>query len=85
MDAGGSRPLITENRNLILDCTLPEPLRDGSTARELERAMLAIAGVVDTGLFLGTADRVLVGYPDKRVDMLSRPRTQVTTTARSPW
>jgi ribose 5-phosphate isomerase A len=84
MDAGGSRPLITENRNLILDCTLPEPLRDGSTARELERAMLAIAGVVDTGLFLGTADRVLVGYPDKRVDMLSRPRTQVTTTARSP-
>jgi ribose 5-phosphate isomerase len=35
--------------------------------------MLAIVGVVDTGLFLGTADRVLVGHPDGRVDTLSRP------------
>jgi ribose 5-phosphate isomerase len=31
---------------------------------------LAIPGVVDTGLFLGTAERVLVGYPDGRVDVL---------------
>jgi len=73
MDAGGSRPFITENGNLIVDCTLPEPLRDGKTARELQRAMLAIVGVVDTGLFLGTADRVLVGHPDGRVDTCSRP------------
>lgn len=73
MDAGGSRPFITENGNLIVDCTLPEPLRDGKAARELQRAMRAIAGVVDTGLFLGTADRVLVGHPDGRVDTLSRP------------
>lgn len=75
MNAGGSGPFITENRNLILDCTLSEPLQTGKAARELERAMLAIAGVVDTGLFLGTADRVLVGHPDGRVEMLSRPRT----------
>lgn len=74
MNAGGSRPFITENRNLILDCFLPEPLRDRNAARELECAMLAIAGVVDTGLFLGTADRVLVGHPDGRVEMLSRMR-----------
>jgi len=75
MDAGGSRPYITENQNLILDCALPEPLRDRNEARGLECAMLAIAGVVDTGLFLGTADRVLVGHPDGRVNMLSRPHT----------
>ena len=75
MDAGGSRPFITENQNLILDCALLEPLRDGNAARELERAILAIAGVVDTGLFLGTADRVLVGHPDGCVDVLSQPRT----------
>jgi ribose 5-phosphate isomerase A len=74
MDAGGSHPFITENGNFIVDCALPEPLRDGKTARELERAMRAIAGVVDTGLFLGTADRVLVGHPDGRVDTLSRPK-----------
>jgi len=58
-----------------LDCAPPEPLRDGNAARELERAILAIAGVVDTGLFLGTADRVLVGHPDGCVDVLSQPRT----------
>jgi ribose 5-phosphate isomerase A len=75
MDAGGSRPFITENRNLILDCALSALLRDGNAARELERAILAIPGVVDTGLFLGTADRVLVGHPDGRVNMLSRPHT----------
>lgn len=73
MDAGGSRPFITENGNLIIDCALPEPLGHAA-ARELERAMLAIAGVVDTGLFLGTADRVLVGHPDGHVDVLSRLR-----------
>lgn len=75
LNAGGSRPFITENQNLILDCALPEPLRDGGAARELECAMLAIAGVVDTGLFLGTADRVLVGHPDGRVDTLAQART----------
>lgn len=75
MDASGSRPLVTDNGNLIVDCALSQPLADGKAARELERAMLAIAGVVDTGLFLGTADRVLVGHPDGRVDLLSRPRT----------
>ncbi|HLZ44280.1 MAG TPA: ribose-5-phosphate isomerase RpiA [Gemmatimonadales bacterium] len=72
MDAGGSRPFITENGNLILDCALPEPLRDGKAARELERVLLEIVGVVDTGLFLGTAHRVLVGHPDGRVDTRSR-------------
>jgi len=30
----------------------------------------AIPGVVDTGLFLGTAERVLIGYPDGHVDVL---------------
>jgi ribose 5-phosphate isomerase A len=73
MAAGGSPPFITESGNLILDCALPEPLPDGKAARELQRAMRAIVGVVDTGLFLGTADRVLVGHPDGRVDTLSRP------------
>lgn len=68
------QPFVSENGNLIIDCAPPEPLRDGDAARALEQAMLAIAGVVDTGLFLGTAERVIVGYPDGRVDTLLRAR-----------
>jgi ribose 5-phosphate isomerase A len=45
-------------------------LPDAHAARELEAALRAIPGVVDTGLFLGTAERVLVGYADGRVEML---------------
>lgn len=68
--ADGARPVITENGNLMLDCAPEAPLRDGAAARALEAALLAIPGVVDTGLFLGTAERVLVGYPDGRVEVL---------------
>ncbi len=64
LEPSGSRPLITENGNFIVDCALSAPMVDGRTARELERALLAIVGVVDTGLFLGTADRVIVGHHD---------------------
>ena len=74
LDASGSRPFMTDNGNLIVDCALPEPLPDGRAARRLERALLAIAGVVDTGLFLGTASRVFVGHPDGHTDDLSRTR-----------
>ena len=71
-DGGGQRPFVTDNGNLILDCAPREPLGDARAARDLEAAVLAIAGVVDTGLFLGTAARVLVGYLDGRVDTLER-------------
>ena len=63
----GSQPSLTDNRNLTIDCALPAPLHDGKAARNLEAALLAIPGVVDTGLFLGTAERVLVGHPDRPV------------------
>jgi ribose 5-phosphate isomerase A len=50
------RPFVTDHFNVIVDCAV------GAIAdpRGLERAILAIPGVVDTGLFLGTADLVLV-------------------------
>jgi ribose 5-phosphate isomerase A len=69
-----ARPVITENGNLLFDCAPGEPLRDGPAARALEATLRAIPGVVDTGLFLGTAERVLVGFPDGRVDVLGGPR-----------
>src|SRR6516164_7381052 len=64
--ADKSKDFITDNGNLTLDCATTEPLKDGQAARALERAVLEIAGVVDTGLFLGTCERVLVGYADGR-------------------
>lgn len=72
-DSGGVQPFITDNHNFVIDCGLDEPLSGGSAARVLEAAMLAIPGVIDTGLFLGTAERVVVGQPDGRVDVLRRP------------
>ena len=72
MDAECTRELVNENGNLTVDCALPAPLADARAARELEATLLAIAGVVDTGLFLGTAERVFVGHAEGRVSMLVR-------------
>ncbi|MGH7320398.1 MAG: ribose 5-phosphate isomerase A, partial [Candidatus Rokuibacteriota bacterium] len=51
-----STPFVTDNHNLILDCGI-DPIDDPAA---LERAIRGLPGVVDTGLFLGTADTVLV-------------------------
>jgi ribose 5-phosphate isomerase A len=66
------KPFITDNGNLTLDCSVAKPIADGAAARKLEAAVLDIAGVVDTGLFLGTCEQVLVGKPDGSVDVLTR-------------
>jgi ribose 5-phosphate isomerase A len=50
------KTFVTDNGNWILDCGLA-PQDDPA---RLEAALLAIPGVVDTGLFLGTAEVVLV-------------------------
>jgi ribose 5-phosphate isomerase A len=52
-----SQPALSDNGNYILDCKI-EPIAD---AKRLERTVRAIPGVVDTGLFLGMAQTVLVG------------------------
>jgi ribose 5-phosphate isomerase A len=69
--ASGGGPVVTDNGNLTLDCGIAAPL-DASAARALDAAVRAIPGVLDTGLFLGTAERVLVGHPDGRVETLRR-------------
>ena len=72
LDAEGAAPLVSVNGNLIFDCAVAAPLPDGGAARSLDAAVRAIPGVVDTGLFLGTAERVLVGHADGRVEVLGR-------------
>ena len=72
MEPGGRQPVVTDNGNFLLDCALPVPCPDGAAARALERRLLELPGVVDTGLFLGTAELVLVGQPDGGVLALRR-------------
>jgi ribose 5-phosphate isomerase A len=68
LDESGSGPFISDNGNVIIDCALPHPIEVTGAARDLERALLDIVGVVDTGLCLGMADRVIVGQADGKVD-----------------
>jgi ribose 5-phosphate isomerase A len=72
--AGGG-PFVSDNGNLILDVALPAPLADAGAARALAADLRAIPGVVDTGLFLGTAAHVLIGHPDGRVDTRTSPES----------
>ena len=50
------KPFVTDNGNWILDCGIAA--QDDAAA--LDRDIRRIPGVVDTGFFLGTAERVLV-------------------------
>lgn len=64
----GAKPKLSDNGNYILDCHV-SPLGDPAA---FDAAARAIPGVVGTGLFLGMADRVLVGDGDQ-VRELVRP------------
>jgi ribose 5-phosphate isomerase A len=56
----GDGVFLTDNGNVVLDLAIG-PLDD---AAALDRAIRAVPGVVDTGLFLGTASAVLVAAGD---------------------
>jgi len=53
-------PFVSDNGNHIVDCALG-PTAD---AAALQNRLRSIPGVVDTGLFLGMADVVLVGHDE---------------------
>ncbi|HFQ93852.1 MAG TPA: ribose 5-phosphate isomerase A, partial [Anaerolineae bacterium] len=56
----GERPFITDEQNIILDCTfesIPDPT-------QLAQAIRAQPGVVEHGLFLGLATDVILATPD---------------------
>jgi len=56
----------TDNGMEILDCRFPEGIAD---AAALERAILALPGVVECGLFVGLAHVLVVGHPDGAVEV----------------
>ncbi|MBT8487504.1 MAG: ribose-5-phosphate isomerase RpiA [Gemmatimonadetes bacterium] len=54
-------PVKSDNGNVFLDCTFPEGIEDPAA---VEKTLLYRAGIVDTGLFLGMADEVVVASAD---------------------
>ncbi|HEY6395009.1 MAG TPA: ribose-5-phosphate isomerase RpiA [Candidatus Binataceae bacterium] len=67
-DTGGV--FITDNGNLILDCGIAKI----PNAARLDRELLAIPGVVGTGLFVGMADLILVAGDGGRISTLRARR-----------
>ncbi len=59
-------PYRTDEGHLILDCALAETADLDRLAVDLE----LVPGVVEHGLFLGLAERALLGRPDGGVDVL---------------
>ena len=56
---GNQRPLITDNGNYILDCHF-----DGIPAPEaVEPQLNNIPGVVENGIFVNRADKIIIGTP----------------------
>ena len=60
-------PYLTDEGHYILDCVVPPEVE----AAELDLALKRIAGVVEHGLFLGMAERALLGTPEGEVEVLS--------------
>jgi ribose 5-phosphate isomerase A len=54
--AGGS-PFTTDGGNYIVDCVIP----DGMNPQELEARLAAVIGVIECGLFIGLASKVIIG------------------------
>lgn len=68
-DDDGS-PVTSDNGNVFLDCTFSDGIDDPA---ELERALLYRAGIVETGLFLGMADEVVIASADGTRTMRRAP------------
>jgi ribose 5-phosphate isomerase A len=62
----------TDNGNELLDLVPEQPLRAPADA---ERTLRGLTGVVETGIFVGLAHRVMVGHPDGRVEERTRARS----------
>jgi ribose 5-phosphate isomerase A len=55
--AAGGTPVLTDGGNAIIDCQFAEP----NDAESLDRLLQCQAGVLDTGLFIGLCDTLIVG------------------------
>jgi ribose 5-phosphate isomerase A len=64
----GDEAYTTDENHYILDCAIPPE----AELEELDRRLNLMPGVVEHGLFLGMAERVLLGRQDGQVQVLER-------------
>ena len=64
----GEDAYVTDEGHYILDC----PLGPDAALEALDSEVKLVPGVVEHGLFLGMAERALLGRPDGGVDVVSR-------------
>lgn len=57
----GNQTYLTDNGNVILDCTFPNGIAD---PQQVHTHIKRIVGVVETGLFLNMAEQALIGGPN---------------------
>jgi ribose 5-phosphate isomerase A len=63
-------PFVTDGGHQIIDCHFAEI----DDPEALEHRLKLVAGVFETGFFIGLCDLMIVGHPD-RVETIERPRT----------
>ncbi len=68
--SGDGKPYRTDNGNVIVDAKFAEI----KTPLELEDAIRRITGVIECGLFVNLASRLVIGGPGDLVEILERPR-----------
>ena len=56
-----SLPFITDNQNYIYHCKFENGIQN---PRELDNNLLEIDGVIDTGLFIDMASKIIIGTPN---------------------
>ena len=65
----GEAPFVTDNGNYIVDCDFG-PIENAGL---LEKSIKLLPGVIESGLFIGIADTVVIGFDD-RVETRERPQ-----------
>ncbi|AWN23537.1 ribose 5-phosphate isomerase A [Deinococcus irradiatisoli] len=68
----GSELYVTDNGNFIFDARFVGPQGQGADLAALERDLKGTLGVVETGLFLGLAERAFVAAPDGVQEVVRR-------------
>jgi ribose 5-phosphate isomerase A len=63
-----NKPFITDNSNYIIDCAFNEILDPA----ELHEKINAIVGVVENGLFINLASKLIIAYKDGEVKIIEK-------------